>query len=185
MKQYDEDTRCIERTLNGDQYAFTQLVDRYQEQVFRLVCSIVGREEDARDVAQDVFVKVYSHLRKFDGRSAFATWLYRIACNTALSAVRRQRETVPTDERLLSNIPDNEADALFACEADEMMIAALNRAIGRLAPDERAFVTLFYYEERTMAECAAIFGLTENNAKVRLHRIRKKLYSIIKNDTTR
>ena len=68
---------------------------------------------------------------------------------------------------------------VFAAEVNERRVAALHRAIEQLAPDERALITLFYFEARSLAECAVILGVTENNAKVRLHRIRKKLYLLI------
>ena len=83
------------------------------------------------------------------------------------------------DERRLAVLPDEEADRLEEWTERQERLDALTRAIGRLDPEERALVTLFYYEERSVAECAAITALSESNVKVRLHRIRKKLYVMV------
>lgn len=180
MRQQQKDTELVRASRDGDKQAFAALVERYRETIFFLVRRIVGSDEEAGETTQDVFIKVYRHLDRFDGRASFSTWLYRIACNTALSAVRRHvRQPLPISERMLASLPDEAVDSLFAEEENERRVAALHRAIGALAPDERALITLFYFEERSLAECAVILGVTENNAKVRLHRIRKKLYLLI------
>lgn len=180
MKRVSDDTELVHRARSGDGEAFAELVRHYQEPIFLLVRRTLGDDELARELTQDVFVKVYENLIRFDFRAAFSTWLYRIACNMAVSAVRRRRQHfVPVNEQLLARIPDEAVDTLFASGASDARVAALNRAIGRLAPDERALVTLFYFEEQPLSACAAILSMTENNAKVRLHRIRKKLYTLM------
>lgn len=83
------------------------------------------------------------------------------------------------DERRLAVLPDEEADRMEEWAAHQEQLDALTHAIGRLDPEERALVTLFYYEERSVAECAEITALSESNVKVRLHRIRKKLYLLV------
>lgn len=183
MQRQAADRELVHRILGGETEAFAALVEAYQEPVWFLVRRIVGNDAEARETVQDVFVKVYRQLHRFDGRSAFATWLYRIACNTAISAVRRRRlPAARISDRMLATIPDEAVDALFAAEANERRIARLHRAIGQLEPAEQALVTLFYFEEQSVADCAAIFGITENLAKVRLHRIRKKLYALMKEE---
>ena len=82
------------------------------------------------------------------------------------------------DDTLLANISDQQVDETLNDESEEMIIR-LNRAIEKLNSDERALITLFYYEEKSLNETALILGLTESNAKVKLHRIRKKLYILI------
>ncbi len=105
---------------------------------------------------------------------------YRIACNTALSHVRRKRRPVcPVDERRIAALPDDEAERLEDIVDRESKLEALGRAVELLEPEERALVTLFYYDDRTISECAAVMELTEGNVKVRLHRIRKKLYLLV------
>lgn len=175
-----KETELIKRTVAGDTEAFALLADRYSRSVYSLVARIAGSAEDAEELTQDVFLKAFDALGRFDGRSAFATWLYRIACNTALSHVRRRRiPSCPVDERRLAALPDDEAERLEEIVVRERRLEALGRSVEMLEAEERALVTLFYYEERPISECAAVLDLTECNVKVRLHRTRKKLYLLV------
>ena len=109
--------------------------------------------------------------------------LYRIAYNTAVSHARRTRpKHCGIDERRLAALPDSEADRLEEWAEKQERLDALNRAVERLDPEERALVTLFYYEDRSVGECAAITELSEGNVKVQLHRIRKKLYVLVNDE---
>lgn len=171
----------IERIAGGDTEAFAVLVDRYAHTVHALVARIVVTAEDAEEVTQDVFLKVFDNLSRFDGRSSLSTWLYRIAYNTAVShARRRRRPTCPIDERRITAVRDDEAERLEEMVEQQQALDALAAAIEALEADERALVTLRYYDDHPIAECAEITGLTEANVKVRLHRIRKKLFVMIK-----
>lgn len=79
----------------------------------------------------------------------------------------------------MANLPDGDADRIEELDGKKEHLDALARAVGELEPEERALVTLFYYEEYSVSECAGITGMTESNVKVRLHRIRKKLYILV------
>lgn len=182
MAHTDDDIQLARRIAAGDSAAFGTVVERYGERIFALVMRIAASRTDAEEIVQDTFVKAYTALSRFDGRSSLGTWLCSIACNTAVSAMRRRRPAPAFDERRAAAVTDEEADALFGSGVDDKLTAALNSAITMLGPDERALVTLFYYDDRPMSECASILGCTESAAKVRLHRIRKKLYAMIKSE---
>lgn len=185
-REQEREQELIRRILRGESDLYAQLVDRYARMIQTLVARIIDRPEEAEEVAQDVFVKAFRQLDSFGGRSSFQTWIYRIACNTALSYARRtrHRKTLSgVDERRLGLLPDEEVERLEEWVAHERRLEALTRALARLEAEERALVTLFYYEERPVSECAAITGLTENNIKVRLHRIRKKLYLLVMDES--
>ena len=171
-----EELRLIRKVLEGNAEAFAPLVERYSRPIFALVVGIVGRREEAEELTQDIFLKAYMKLSSFRGRSAFSTWLYRIACNEALSAVRRHRKGFSLfDSERGERLPDQvDEDAELATLSEEQERALLV-ALDRLAPDERALVQLHYYENRPLAECGEILSISESNTKVRLHRIRKKL----------
>lgn len=184
--QEEREAALIRRILRGESDLYAQLVDRYAGMIHTLVARVIDRQEEAEEVTQDVFLKAFRQLDGFGGRSSFQTWIYRIACNTALSHARRtrRRNTLSgVDERRLALLPDEEAERLEEWAAHERQLDALTRAVTRLEAEERALVTLFYYEDRPVSECAAITGLTEGNVKVRLHRIRKKLYLMVKDET--
>lgn len=182
MAHTDNDIQLARRIAAGDTAAFATVVERYGERIFALVMRIAASRTDAEEIVQETFVKAYTALSRFDGRSSLGTWLCRIACNTAISTLRRRKPAPAFDERRAAAVADEEADALFGSGVDESLISALNRALVRLEPDERALVTLFYYDDRPISECAPILGCTESAAKVRLHRIRKKLYAMIKSE---
>lgn len=173
MTHHDEE-RLIRKVLEGNAEAFASLVERYSRPVFALVMRIVGQREEADELTQDIFVKAYTKLSSFGGRSAFSTWLYRIATNEALSAVRRRRKHLHLfDFGYVERMPDMPEEALT--DPTEEQEVALLAVLDRLAPDERALVQLHYYENRPLSECGVILSLSETNTKVRLHRIRKKL----------
>lgn len=174
MTHHDEQ-RLIRKVLEGDAEAFAPLVERYSRPIFALVVGIVGQREEAEELTQDIFLKAYTHLASYGGRSAFSTWLYRIACNTALTAVkRRQRRFALFDFSRAERLPELSDDGELT-ELSEAQEQALRTALDRLDPDERTLIQLHYYENRPLSECGEILSLTESNTKVRLHRIRKKL----------
>lgn len=178
--QQQEEQELIRRIVNGETDLYAILAQRYGRVVYTLVARIVGCPEDAEELAQDVFLKAFRSLGRFNGHSSFATWLFRIAYNTAISETRRRkREWACIDEKRLANLPDSEADRIEEWDGRQERLDALARAVGLLEPEERALVTLHYYEEYPVSECAGITGITESNVKVRLHRIRKKLYILV------
>ena len=149
--------------------------------MFVLVDRIVSCPEDAEELTQDVFLKAFQQLSSFKAESSFSTWIYRIATNLAISAVRKKRNDVlRLDDSVFANLSDTQVDEALEDDSEEQM-ERLQQAMNQLEADERALITLYYLEEKPLAEVAFILGLTEGNAKVKLHRIRKKLYVLIKN----
>jgi RNA polymerase sigma-70 factor (ECF subfamily) len=145
---------------------------------------MVSSPEDAEELVQDIFLKAFRALDKFRGASCFSTWLYRIAYNQAVSAARKQKnEYLCMDENAILHIPDEEAEQFLCLSDHEEDILKLTRAIDRLSVEEKALITLFYYEDKTIDELAIILGLSQANVKVRLHRARKKLYVLMKDES--
>ena len=176
-----EEAHIIKKILNGKTEQYEYFLDRYGQQVFVLVDRIVSCQEDAEELTQDVFLKAFQQLSSFKAESTFSTWIYRIATNIAISAVRKKRNDVlRLDDSVFANLSDTQVDAALEDESEEQM-ERLQQAMNQLEADERALITLYYLKEKPLAEVAFILGLTEGNAKVKLHRIRKKLYVLIKN----
>ncbi|MDE7387658.1 MAG: sigma-70 family RNA polymerase sigma factor [Muribaculaceae bacterium] len=172
--------QIITDILNGRTERFDYIVRQYGRRVFALIVRIVDCREDAEELVQDTMVKAYSHLADFKKSSSLATWLYRIAYTTAISHARRTRapETY-IDEARLHDVTDADADALLDGPADDHRTEALHRAINRLSPAERALVTLHYFDSLPLSEVARITDMTLSNVKVKLLRIRRKLYLMI------
>ena len=176
-----EEAHIIKEILNGKTEQYEYFLDRYGQQVFVLVDRIVSCQEDAEELTQDVFLKAFQQLSSFKAESTFSTWIYRIATNLAISAVRKKRnDALRLDDSVFANLSDTQVDAALEDESEEQM-ERLQQAMNQLEADERALITLYYLEEKPLAEVAFILGMTEGNAKVKLHRIRKKLYVLIKN----
>ena len=135
---------------------------------------MVGSPEDAEELTQDCFMKAFTHLSSFHGDSSFSTWIY--------SALRKKdKELLSFDDRMWNSLSDKEIDEELDTE-NEVQIQKLQQALTQLKPDEQALVTLFYEEEKNIEEIAYIFHLTESNVKVKLHRIRKKLCNLMKEE---
>ena len=176
-----EESHIIKEILNGKTEQYEYFLERYGQQVFVLVDRIVSCQEDAEELTQDVFLKAFQQLSSFKAESSFSTWIYRIATNLAISAVRKKRNDVlRLEDSVFANLSDTQVDEALEDESEEQM-ERLQQAMNQLEADERALITLYYLEEKPLVEVAFILGITEGNAKVKLHRIRKKLYVLIKN----
>lgn len=175
-----DDRHIINRVLDGDTDCFGILMNKYSQLVFSLVVRIVNRELDAEEITQDVFINAFKNLAKFNFRSNFSTWLFRIAYNGAIDHTRRKkiRET-SVDENQLQNLSDSQVESFL--ESDDPRLAALPKAIEKLSVDERALITFYYYENLSVKEITELMHMSESAVKVRLLRTRKKLYILINN----
>ena len=175
------DTYYISRIQAGDTRCFACLLDRYSRPVHALICKIVHNREDAEELAQDVFVQAFENLSRFKGDCSFSTWLYRIAYNAAISAMRKTKhEWLAIDEHLIDQVSEEDAARLLNQVDNSERVRLLEQALALLPPEERAVILLFYWQGKSVEEIAQISGLSEANVKIRLFRIRKKLYVQIK-----
>jgi len=159
---------------------FSYFLNRYSNSIYSLILRIVPTKEDAEELTQDTFLKAYRKLDTFKGDCSFSTWLFRIGYNTAISFVRRRKIIFPViDENLLENIPDEAVETIFDQDDDESMLQRLEVAIEKLNAEEKALITLYYMEEKPVAELAIVLELTPENVKVKLFRVRKKLYVLM------
>ena len=176
------EARLVKRAKQGDMHAFEELIIQHEKIVYNVALRMMNHSEDAKDISQEVFLKAYRNIGNFDERSQFSTWIYRIAYNTATSALRKkEHELLSFNDRMWNSLSDTEVDETLNTD-DEVQIEKLQRALTRLTSDEKALVTLFYEEEKPVTEIAYILHLTENNVKVKLHRVRKKLCTLMKEE---
>jgi RNA polymerase sigma-70 factor (ECF subfamily) len=171
----------IDSILNGDANAFAVLVDRYKDLVYTLALRMMKHTEEAEEAAQDTFIKVYKSLDKFKGESKFSTWIYRVAYNTCLDRLKknkRQQYTVEINEYTEHQVKtlDNALDKIEAKEREQTIQDCL-----ALLPSEDSFLlTLYYFEELSLEEIGKIVDLKPNNVKVKLFRSRKKLATVLR-----
>ncbi len=176
MQQIDQDIRLIEATMRGSRPAFQQLVERYQHFVFTIAHKILRSREEAEEVAQDVFVKVYKTLGSYERKSKFSTWLYTVTYRTAIDTARKKQlvTTSVDDNDNFLQIEDLEDSPLETIQHGDLK-SQLQLAINQLRPDDAVLITLFYLNEKPIKEISEITGLTETNIKTKLHRIREVL----------
>lgn len=176
-----DDIHIIREVLSGKSEQFEHILNRYGGQIFNLIAHIVPCKEDAEELTQDVFIKVFRQLSSFKEESSFSTWIYRIATNTAISAARkRKHDTLHLDDAVYKDIPDEIIDETLDNSSEEQL-QKLSEAIDKLNAEEQALITLYYMNERPTEEVATIMGMTQSNVKIKLYRTRKKLYLILNN----
>lgn len=166
----DEDLSLVERFLHGDAHAFNHLYEKYYDRVLAIARGVLLNHEEALDAVQEIFTLVYRHLPRFDRRARFSTWLFRIAVNRSIQQARklkpRARET-----HLMEAV---EAPTTMEEPTDPM----INEALRALPPNDRAMLTLFYWEELQLGEIAESMGCSPNAAKTRLYRARERFRQV-------
>ena len=168
----------------ADPTPFNALVERHRGSVFRLILSILGpgREGEAEELAQDVFVKVYQRLDQFRGEAKFRTWLFRVAYNTALDyRSRTSFKAIHQSEEVLAMTPSQSRESNpFQVTVDAAQRSALQAAITRLPDLYRSALHLHYWMGLTVAEVGETLGVPEGTVKSYLHRARAKLHAILR-----
>jgi RNA polymerase sigma-70 factor (ECF subfamily) len=172
------DEELCRRIAERDGAAFELMVDRHQGRAYRLASSILGNEADARDVSQDAFIRLYESAGRFDGRSRFSTWFYRILVNLCIDHQRKNRwwkRMAPLaspgddpDERAFdppSSAAGPEDDAML-----KQSISRLRPALAKLSPQQRAAVLLQTQEGFTSREIGEVLRCSEATARVHVHR---------------
>jgi RNA polymerase sigma-70 factor (ECF subfamily) len=173
-KARTDDRTLVQRVRAGDGEALRLLVERYQERVFALVFGIVRDAHEVEDVAQEVFLKVYTRIDAFDERSQFYTWLYRVAVNAAKDHVKKRvrRPAVPLDEADALPGPGEPPEA---GAARSETVRSVRAAIGGLPVRYREVLTLRELEGLSYDEIAEVLGISIGTVESRLHRARARL----------
>jgi RNA polymerase sigma-70 factor (ECF subfamily) len=169
------DLELVELFQQGNEAAFNELVRRYQEKVYWIARRFVNDHDQADDVVQEVFVKVYSALKQFRGESSVYTWLYRITVNVALNALRKQRikNFIRIDEFFETAEDESEQpDAIV--ERDEQQ-ALIEEAIARLPEKQKAVFILRYHEELPYEEISHILNTSVGGLKANYFHAAKKI----------
>ncbi len=177
QREADADLEVVRRVQAGDVAAFDQLIRKYRERLFGVVYNLTSNREDTADLVQDAFIKAFQSINRFQGQSAFFTWLYKIAVNTALSHLRRNKlrtffslEKIQEDDpssKILADLTDHagaDRDA-YLRELQEK----LNEALQKLSIKHRTVITLFEIDGLSHAEIAEIMECSEGTVRSRLH----------------
>jgi RNA polymerase sigma-70 factor (ECF subfamily) len=172
----DEDRILIGRCLKGDEGAFEELLDKYRTSVFSICMRMVRNRSSAEDIAQEVFVKIFSALDRYDPTYPFSSWLYRITSNLCIDYLRKEKERtlsldqpVGEDDDMLIQVSARTAGPDREVESREMM-TMLEEAIARLPEHYRIIVVLRHQEELSYEEISETLGIPLGTVKARIHR---------------
>jgi RNA polymerase sigma-70 factor (ECF subfamily) len=171
-----DDAAAVALARGGDDEAFRILVERHSRNIFRLAYRMTGKPEDAEDVVQETFVRAYRQLSRFEARSNFATWLYRIGFNCAIDYMRARhhRETAEpqeTLEQLSGGTSPTAHDLVYAGEISERVQLALEG----LSPQERAAFLMRHYHGCSIDEICRALDVKSNAAKHSIFRAVRKM----------
>jgi RNA polymerase sigma-70 factor (ECF subfamily) len=187
MRMDDDEARWVARAGVGDAAAFRHLVDAHSAQLFRVCARITGDKALAEDAVQEAFFNAYRHLREFDGRSAFSTWLHRIAVNAALGEMRKRHRVeaaLPDDDdaadvlaSALEGPPGPERQAVSAAAGRDIA-----RQLKRMTAIERTAFVLRHHEGQSIEEISQTLSLSESASKQAIFRAVKKLRGALEPD---
>ncbi len=183
MSEREVDQALVERVQRGDKRAFELLVSKYQRKIFRLLSRLIRDSAEIEDVAQEAFIKAYRALPNFRGESAFYTWLYRIAINTAKNHLVAQGRRAPTSTETEVEDAENfdDADQLRDVNTPDSMLQsrqvgeAVNRAIEKLPEDLRTAIVLRELEGLSYEEIAESMNCPIGTVRSRIFRAREAI----------
>ena len=177
------DEQILEAVKGGGSKGLGLMVSHYGQQVFAMIARQVGNAMDAEELTQDTFLRAFSHIASYDlKRASLATWLSRIAYRLTLDFLKRQRPLIVSidDTEVWQTDISNEQLEAELSTGNEERILRLQLLMDNLPPDERLLLTLHYFENRQLDECAYIMDSTSHALANRLYRIRLKLYKKLK-----
>lgn len=183
-----EDWLLVKRIQAGEAELFDHLIKKYQERLYGIVYNLCSNKEDASEITQDAFIKAFRSIFKFQGKSSFFTWLYKIAINTTYNALRKNRfKRFFSLEKISSNeYTDGILDCLPAKEQTDKPVLLnelqerLNEAMQKLSINHRTVIVLFEIEGLSHAEIAQIMGSSEGTVRSRLHYAKQELQAYLK-----
>ena len=187
MSDHPEISRLITQTLNGSDDAFCEIVKFYTPVISMTSGRFAGIESDREDLAQEVFIRVYRSLRNYRGTGSFEGWLRKLAVHTCLDWFRKNRRKPLSLSELTNNdtetrqdefLDSRESDGHKETESGESL-KIIQKAMEHLSPEERMIIVLKELEGRSIDEISELTGWSQSNVKVRAHRAREKMKTIL------
>ena len=178
-----DETELLERARNGDSEAFGALVERYQRRVVGVAQAVVHNQDDAVELAQETFVRAYENLAKFESRSSFSTWLYRIAANLSIDFRRREgRHQILRGEDAeteINRLPSPRGDSYQETVRTELS-KRIKEALKELTPEHRAVILLREVEGLSYDEISDVLQVPRGTVMSRLHYARGRMRATLK-----
>lgn len=184
MNEMASERLLIEACRSGDREAFRRLYELHKDRVYSIALHFSGNESSARDIVQQVFLKLFTRIGEFRSESIFSTWLHRITVNACLDEHRKQRRFISIDDQGGEEEGDENQfiESRVTIETDYSMIersALVRRAVGRLKPKLRIAILLKYFEDLSYREMAEALGCSEGTVASRLNRGHRELAGLL------
>ncbi|MFM1650607.1 RNA polymerase sigma factor [Brevibacillus sp. B_LB10_24] len=167
-----EEQELIVQILQGNQQAYAQIIDRYKSRLYAVLIKMVGQPQDAQDMLQEVFIKIYYKLNEYSPTGKFSAWIYRIAINHCLDELRRRKRELPNIPISDSDHPHDDTPEKLYLEKEQA--AAFQKILLSLPEDYRIVLLLRHSEQLSYREISETLMIPVNTVQVRLHRARKK-----------
>ncbi|HZQ51799.1 MAG TPA: sigma-70 family RNA polymerase sigma factor [Bryobacteraceae bacterium] len=177
-----EESRLVRRVQAQDELAFCEIVERYQAKVFSIIYGILRNRNDAEDIAQQVFAKIYFSIKSFDFRSSLLTWIYKITVNECYDYLRKKRvrklvyeSDFSADDSLRMENSENGAAQSPAIDQRLAQHDLILKLLAKISDEDRSLILLKEVEGHSVEELSEMTGMNENTIKVKLFRARQKL----------
>jgi RNA polymerase sigma-70 factor (ECF subfamily) len=180
------ETKLIKRVKKGDPLAFAEIVEAYKDKLYNVAFRMLGNRQEAEDVVQEAFLRVYSNIRQYDANYKFSTWMYRITTNLCIDRLRKKKINDSLDEEYSEQDGNSLYNRLRSQELtpEEAMLrhetqAEVQHAIEQLPPAYRAAILLKYLHDLSLQEISDILQIPVPTVKTRLHRGREALRAVL------
>jgi RNA polymerase sigma-70 factor (ECF subfamily) len=177
-----EEAALVRRVQAQDEMAFREIVDRYQAKVYSIIYGILRNRNDAEDIAQQVFAKIYFSIKNFDFRSSLLTWIYKITVNECYDYLRKKRvrklvyeSDFTTEDSLLMENSEPAMDLKPAVDVQLAQRDLVVKLLSKISDEDRSLILLKEVEGHSVEELSQMTGMNENTIKVKLFRARQKL----------
>lgn len=171
---YMDESDLVRRALDGDGEAFETLVEVYKARVYSVAYQIAGNRDDAEDICQESFIKLYRNIRAYSSNHKFTTWLFRLVTNTAIDHLRKQKKSrrLPVE----AGLPDRSQ------ASDSDLKLTLDRILSKVSPKQRMAFVLRDLQGFPLSEVAQILGCSGVTARVHLHKARTRIRKSLENE---
>ncbi len=177
-----EEAALVRRVQAQDEMAFREIVDRYQAKVFSIIYGILRNRNDAEDIAQQVFAKIYFSIKNFDFRSSLLTWIYKITVNECYDYLRKKRvrklvyeSDFTAEDSLLMENSEPSMDLKAPVDVQLAQRDLITKLLSKISDEDRSLILLKEVEGHSVEELSQMTGMNENTIKVKLFRARQKL----------
>ena len=169
----EEEMQWIQEVLDGNKQAYAHIINKYKNQLYATILRMCNNPQDAQDLVQDAFIKVYNQLSKYNGKGSFSSWMYRVALNHCMDEFRKKRykmKQVEINEEHVVNL--NHPEVIFLKKEKSRQ---LERLIATLPEDERLIILLRYVNELSYNEISELAEVPLSKVRNKIHRAKKKM----------